>query len=149
MSSYQNKRIRSVATEPAAIEMVLLKQLMLLAIESDMAVSYRNRLYLFRDEGGFVISRAESPESSIALSLLQTGMAVDKFVEAFAEESDCSLQHVTFHPTTDVTTPGVRWWFLRRVITLDIFMRNTSNLQSEVYALVEAVQQDKAYESDS
>ena len=116
-----NRKFRSSITEERELEIVLLKQCILATIETEYAVSYSDRYYLYHHEGEIIVNKKEDMAANIPFKQGQAGQAVDFFVDLFIYEANVALDKVLFH-REDVAGAATPWSTLQRFCGIDVLL---------------------------
>jgi hypothetical protein len=111
------KKLRSAVTNADEIEMLLLKQIVVVALSQKLSVSYNDRFYLHPAEDGYAISKSDDWAASVYFKSGQLGSACDKFIEQFVAEANFDPAGILVRSTVD--GPGTPWKAIRRGIYLD------------------------------
>lgn len=111
-----NKKIRSTISDNVELEILLVKQALRSALMAGHSASYRERFYIYLYQDSVVVNKSEDLSANITFKAHQQALAVDKFIEQFLQEANCSLDDIVFHRNPDEV--GVVWRTVKKGLAL-------------------------------
>lgn len=113
---YHNKKIRTVVSDAAELDVLLVKQAVLNAVGSGCMVEYPSGYAIFTADNGEVFIQKTLAEAYITYTPHQLPASVDKFFEMFINEDSCDLGQLKF--CVNPSDIGVRWTVLKRRLNI-------------------------------
>ena len=115
--NYFGKPIRKTILDADEVELLTLKFICARLLEYDVALAYKQRLFLHRTGPDLILNRAGDSDATLVMRRHVTGKGVDAFFSTFLYEELATLDDVTFH-YPDISEGGVSWGFLKKHLNL-------------------------------
>jgi|LakMenEpi03Aug12_release.lakeMendotaPanAssembly.Ray.scaffolds.fasta_scaffold1130239_1 hypothetical protein len=129
MTSYFGQKVKACLIHAADIEMALLKLVIRRALESNCAVSYKNKIFVIPPRvpsDRILITRLTEPDVAMEIPSNRTPDATDRFIDSFVFETGATIDDVMFHKTSAIDSSAIRWHWLksRNIPLLSLISQN-------------------------